>query len=554
MGGSYGHSFQNVVVPEYVRWDGIVARSGMYNLQGALDRMWRPGVVSDVDVQEAMTFTRFLQIKRVYKLNDNAKKVARGDPGYDPAYKYSMLPSVAVQNSNALLSAICRMLCGDETTWGHEGFGEAGAGLLFRVPKKPGVTKGGQSSLFVPVDTLCPVAIVHRHKCHTPRPPFNAQGPHEVMLLHDELEPLLAKGLFGEKLPHLTMDNHFADDAVMDFLGKEGWSAVMTCPRNRLPKGVPDQFWHKAQTATDARAKSARMLQPIVAVKEVAASGEDKEYRRVHVSFQSTGACNISTVNALDTVKLFDHQKSRGRGANKITWNIEMNEARRLYLDTYGIIDTMDSYMSKLNMHYTSWKYWHAAMLHYKKMVIVMSYDTYSRCAAGKAGDKYKVDKPLGFAAFRERLSAQMMAYDPTKLLYPGDNLFRSVTATKKRKRPATVPASTESAWRAATDNRKLGDFSVLGEHWNSVKRATNAKSCRICKEQTLFRCTKCGPKEAVCAPWSNGHQACFLHQHDRGYFGLGFGDAKSTGTEPKRWKAPSRQAEKAHRAKVATF
>ncbi len=76
---------------------------------------------------------------------------------------------------------------------------------------------------------------------------------------------------------------------------------------------------------------AADFLQPIVAVKEVAASGEDKEYRRVHVSFQSTGACNISTVNALDTVKLFDHQKSRGRGANKVTWNIEMNEARRLY-------------------------------------------------------------------------------------------------------------------------------------------------------------------------------------------------------------------------------
>ena len=67
----------------------------------------------------------------------------------------------------------------------------------------------------------------------------------------------------------------------------------------------------------------------------------------------------------------------------------------------HGVVDTLDDYMSKLNMQYTSWKYWHAAMLHYKKMVIVMG--IYTRVAAGKAGDKHKVGTPLGFAAFRER-------------------------------------------------------------------------------------------------------------------------------------------------------
>ena len=96
-------------------------------------------------------------------------------------------------------------------------------------------------------------------------------------------------------------------------------------------------------------------------------------------------------------------------------WNVEMNEARRLYLSTHGIIDSMDQYMSNLNCTTRSWKYWHAAMLHYKELVVVMSYDMYSRVAGGRAGDKYKVDKPLGFAAFRERLSSQMMAYDPSK-------------------------------------------------------------------------------------------------------------------------------------------
>ena len=32
-----------------------------------------------------------------------------------------------------------------------------------------------------------------------------------------------------------------------------------------------------------------------------------------------------------------------------------------------------------------------------------MTFDIYTRVAAGKTGDKYKAQEPLGFAAFRER-------------------------------------------------------------------------------------------------------------------------------------------------------
>jgi hypothetical protein len=35
-------------------------------------------------------------------------------------------------------------LCGDETTWGHGCFGEAGSGLVGRIMGKPGILKGGQ--------------------------------------------------------------------------------------------------------------------------------------------------------------------------------------------------------------------------------------------------------------------------------------------------------------------------------------------------------------------------------------------------------------------------
>ena len=106
----------------------------------------------------------------------------------------------------------------------------------------------------------------------------------------------------------------------------------------------------------------------------------------------------------------------------------------------------------------------------------------YSRVAGGRAGDKYKVDKPLGFAAFRERLSAQMMAYDPSERKYAGDALFRKSTATPKRKRShSPAPASLEVAREEAPEHRKLGHLGMLEEHWVSIKRANNTAKCNIC-------------------------------------------------------------------------
>ena len=131
-----------------------------------------------------------------------------------------------------------------------------------------------------------------------------------------------------------------------------------------------------------------------------------------------------------------------------------------------------------------------------------------------------------------------MMAYDPSEKKYPGDELFRKSTVTLKRKRAQSpAPVSLETARKEAPENRKLGNLSMLEEHWVSVIRAGNAAKCKICSEKTVFRCEKCGPKEAVCAPWSAQHKACFLRQHDTGFFGLSYGDVKAVGSCSKQWK-----------------
>ena len=52
----------------------------------------------DKDVAKAMYYTRFLQIKRAFKLCNNDKAKKRKDEGYDPAYKYDLVYKALVDN------------------------------------------------------------------------------------------------------------------------------------------------------------------------------------------------------------------------------------------------------------------------------------------------------------------------------------------------------------------------------------------------------------------------------------------------------------------------
>jgi hypothetical protein len=106
----------------------------------------------------------------------------------------------------------------------------------------------------------------------------------------------------------------------------------MTCRPERLPKSVPRKYFNFIKAApVNARSKVARFEQPIIAVKHVKHQDSDrvtdkKDYTLCHVSFQSTGGTNISRVSALLLVDLYVHDYSKGRGQQKRTWGIEMNE------------------------------------------------------------------------------------------------------------------------------------------------------------------------------------------------------------------------------------
>ena len=78
---------------------------------------------------------------------------------------------------------------------------------------------------------------------------------------------------------------------------------------------------------------------------------------------------------------------------------------------------------------FSSWKYWHAPMLHAKAMAVVVAYDIYKECCDGlmRAGE-WKIEKPVSFHLFREKLAKQMLRYNPRDRKYVGDERFRTST------------------------------------------------------------------------------------------------------------------------------
>ncbi len=136
-------------------------------------------------------------------------------------------------------------------------------------------------------------------------------------------------------------------------------------------------------TPVNTRSKVARLKQPIIAVKNVIqprkkvsnddddvpgtsvstkkdnepVADEKKDYVICHVSFQSTGGTNITSVNALSLVELYVREQNKGRGNIKRTWGIEMNELREIYLKTYSAIDKIDQMRLGWDIKYKSWRW-----------------------------------------------------------------------------------------------------------------------------------------------------------------------------------------------------
>jgi hypothetical protein len=393
-------------------------------------------------------------------------------------------------------------------------------------------------------------------------------------------------------MPHMTWDNYFSGCLVMRFLGELGFGATMTCRRDRLPKEIPETNLHKKKTDSSPRPKAARFFNPINAVKRVPAVEDKKGYQRVHTSFQSTSSCNISTVNALSSCHMSIRRRERGRGDNKRYWGIEMNHARTLYLGSYYRIDCIDHLIQNSNIFYRSWKYWHSPVLHGKGLAVVVAYDMYLECCEGKINSEWKIEKPLDFWHFRERLSEQMLAYKPAHRMYPGDQNMRvstqqparirtgsrtssqnSTRPPRARGRPAAgipIPDGVAPVGRVTKaqfvhesrrhasagqppHSRLCGDLTHLQDHINAAVTAMKRpKVCHVCGEPAYSKCGLCDVTlHYFSKRGAHAGAECYLLYHSDAFFGLAKQDAIMVHKRKQDWIFPTNAAKRGNAAYI---
>ena len=176
---------------------------------------------------------------------------------------------------------------------------------------KPNTTRGGQSCLISDVHRVRPCSYLHHHKLHTKH--YNCAGPNELRLLWERMMPLFqpnthrTRDMFRQK-PHITCDNFFSGDGIINYACEQGFGVTMTCRRDRLPKGVPGKYLCKLKTPVDKRSRASRWMHPIFCLKQHQ-SGALIQL----TTFQSTSSCNLMHVNGVNSNSLYGSIKERGK-------------------------------------------------------------------------------------------------------------------------------------------------------------------------------------------------------------------------------------------------
>ena len=214
-------------------------------------------------------------------------------------------------------------------------------------------------------------------------------------------------------------------------------------------------------------------------------------------------------------------------------------------------------------------------MLHGVALVVVVAYDMYLEAASGSLNPEWKIEKPMDFHQFRDRLSGQMLKYDPTKRVYSGDSQFRVATQQHKKRRmkssgrygkkgrlSANTVASggtfcldVEEYGKALKSGRLCKNITELQKHLSDFQpnKSKSGRVCHWCGDLSYTVCNTCGIALHN-FPSKGPHQmkACSLYYHDPECFGLGFMDCKLLQSKKGiTWQNPSFAARKANKKHI---
>jgi len=238
-------------------------------------------------------------------------------------------------------------------------------------------------------------------------------------------------------------------------------------------------------------------------------------------------------------------------------------------------VDQADHMIKNAAVKYITWKYWHAPYLHAIALGLVVAYDMYQDCIDGYLDEDWKLSKKdksrMSFQMFREKLSEQMLLYNPRLRKYPGDEKFRSSTKQTKRQRSSLDSEKSNDSSnsgmgkrkkrRAETDKNSLfhqmyllastGDqprccstAEELKHHIRSIRRMTNSSQCDVCVGKSCWKCGLCNKTLCIFTKRKLNGMECFMKYHSHEFFGLSRSDSNKIYHQPlNAWRAPDANA-----------
>ena len=76
------------------------------------------------------------------------------------------------------------------------------------------------------------------------------------------------KANYEKKKTHITLENFFTQEILMEWLGAEGSGAIGTAAKNCPPGGIDNKYLHRENTSTCNNTRAVKYLNPIVMVTE----------------------------------------------------------------------------------------------------------------------------------------------------------------------------------------------------------------------------------------------------------------------------------------------
>lgn len=111
--------------------------------------------------------------------------------------------------------------------------------------------------------------------------------------------------------PHVSWDNCFWGDSVLEWAHEKGFGLAMTCRPDWSPKGIPSGHLQKERTPVNKRSKSARFNDPVFFTKDFTDSSIQLTalLRSLFIAAQKKGVIQTLSVSQ---------------------WSIQMHESREL--------------------------------------------------------------------------------------------------------------------------------------------------------------------------------------------------------------------------------